>query len=196
MPDKSNGYQAVAERFLAGRGHKVASAGIGVGVVREWARAFPPGSAILDIGCGSGFPISNVLVQQGSTVSGVDASPAMIAAFRRNFPQMPSECAAAEDSTFFGLEFDGVIAWGLLFLLSPEAQRIVIGKVSRALKHGGNFLFTAPKQTCTWPDAMTGLLSRSLGIESYREVLQTEGLTLAGQQVDEGENFYYLAHKT
>jgi 2-polyprenyl-3-methyl-5-hydroxy-6-metoxy-1,4-benzoquinol methylase len=193
LPDKSNGYEAVAGQFLAGRG----KAGIvGIGVVREWARTLPRGASVLDIGCGSGIPISNVLVQEGLAISGVDASAAMITAFRHNFPGVPMECAAVEDSTFFGAEYDGVIAWGLMFLLSSNVQRALIGKVSRVLKSGGRFLFTAPKQACTWPDAMTELQSSSLGLEVYREILQAESMVLVGEQLDEGENFYYFASKT
>ena len=119
----------------------------------------------------------------------------MIAAFRYNFPGVSAECAAAEDSTFFGAEYDGVIAWGLMFLLSPEVQRALIVKVSRALKSGGQFLFTAPEQACTWPDTMTGLQSISLGLGVYREILQAEGMVLIGEQLDEGENFYYFTSK-
>ena len=100
-----------------------------------------------------------------------------------------------EDSDFFGETFDGVIAWGLFFLLDAEVQRMLIKKIANALRDGGKFLFIAPRQSCSWQDAMTGRMSISLGYEGYEKVLKAEGLILTGTQVDEGENFYYLAQK-
>ena len=58
-------------------------------------------------------------MEHGFSVYGADASPRMIAALRANFPAIPVECAAAEDSGFFGLTFDGVIAWAFL---SPRRE--------------------------------------------------------------------------
>jgi hypothetical protein len=42
---------------------------------------------------------------------------------------------------------------------------------------------------------MTGLLSTSLGSESYRRLLETAGLELIGEMEDEGENHYYVASR-
>lgn len=141
------------------------------------------------------MPISQAFVDAGFTVYAVDASPSMAAAFRSRFPQARVECAAVEESQFFGRTFDGVLAWGLIFLLAPEAQTNLIHKVARALKPGGRFLFTAPRQVCEWPDNLTGQASVSLGLEAYRQILEAAGLVLAGEAEDEGENHYYFAHK-
>jgi hypothetical protein len=119
----------------------------------------------------------------------------MVAAFRARFPLAPAECIAAEDLHFFGRPFDGAVAWGLMFLLAPAAQSRLIRKVSRALKAGGRFLFTAPRQVCQWPDNLTGRTSISLGAEAYRRVLAGAGLVLVGEDDDEGENHYYFAAK-
>ena len=40
-------------------------------------------------------------------------------------------CEAVEDSRFFDHTFDGDLAWGLMFLLSPEDQRHLIGEDRR-----------------------------------------------------------------
>jgi 2-polyprenyl-3-methyl-5-hydroxy-6-metoxy-1,4-benzoquinol methylase len=59
---------------------------IGAATVREWSKALPRGSSILDLGCGHGVPISQVLIDDGFSLYGVDASAKMIAAFRGRFP--------------------------------------------------------------------------------------------------------------
>jgi SAM-dependent methyltransferase len=191
LADKSNGYQAVAEEFISRRTHST----VGVVSVGEWAKLLPHRSSVLDLGCGNGVPISQALMDPGLLVYGVDASPSLIAAFRARFPDAPAECIAVEDSQFFGRTFDGVIAWGLMFLLAPDAQAHLIKKVSRALKNGGSFLFTSPWHVCQWSDNLTAHTSISLGSEEYRRILTAEGLILIGEGDDEGENHYYFVAK-
>ena len=191
--DKSNGYEEIASIFIPGRGRN--RSGVGASAVAEWAQLLPAGATILDLGCGTGIPISLALIARGCTVYGVDASASMTAEFGTNFPAAPIQCAAVEDSDLFGRTFDGVVAWGLFFLLSTEVQRRLIAKVAAILPGGGRLLFTAPSEPCSWLDAMTGRTSISLGHDAYRAALDDEGMTLVGTYVDEGRNFHYSALK-
>lgn len=187
--DRSNGYEQVAETFM-----KVRDSWIGPRTVHRWSQTLPRGCAILDLGSGHGV-ISQVLVDEGFEVYGIDASARMIGAFRKRFPEAHAECSAVEDSEFFGRTFDGVVAWGLMFLLPPDVQVAVIPKIARVLNRAGKLLFTAPTQACAWQDALTGRESVSLGDERYRQLLHTEGLVLVGEESDEGDNHYYLVSK-
>jgi cyclopropane fatty-acyl-phospholipid synthase-like methyltransferase len=189
--DGSNGYESVAGRFMSYRSQSK----VGVETVHEWAKCLPPGAVILDLGCGNGRPVSQIFFGEGFTVYGLDASASMIAAFRAQFPGAQAECSRVEDSNFFDRTFDAAIAWGLIFLLTPEAQSLLIRKVARALIEGGKFLFTSPKEACEWSDALTGRKSVSLGLEAYHRILIAEGLNLVGERQDEGENHYYQAVK-
>lgn len=194
--DASNGYEGVADIFIARRGKRpqIGDA-IGAETVWAWAEAFPSGASVLDLGSGPGEPITRILRDAGLTTYAVDASPKMVAAFRERFPDVPIECNTVEASEFFSRQFDGVIAWGLLFLLQPAAQALVIGKVGRALKSGGRFLFTAHTQPLEWLDAMTDRRSQSLGAEAYERLLRNAGMVWVGEAQDEGENHYYFAEK-
>jgi cyclopropane fatty-acyl-phospholipid synthase-like methyltransferase len=194
--DHSNGYEGIAEVFIARRGKRPTTGeAIGAAVVRAWAESFPAGATVLDLGCGPGEPSTRVLREARLTTFAVDASATMVAAFRTRFPSVPIECNAVEASTFFDRTFDGVLAWGLLFLLSPEAQAQVIEKVGRALAPHGRFLFTAHKHPLEWFDAMTDRPSQSLGAETYERLLNEAGLTWVDEMWDEGENHYYVAEK-
>lgn len=197
LDDDSNGYEGVADIFIARRGTR-ATAGdaIGASIVRSWAERFPPNATVLDLGSGPGEPVTRILRDAGLTTYAVDASPKMVAAFRERFPNAQIERNTVEASNLFDREFDGVIAWGLLFLLAPAAQAHVIGKAGRALKPRGRFLFTAPKEPVEWLDAMTGRRSQSLGAQEYELLLQRAGMVWVGEAQDEGENHYYFAEKS
>ena len=196
MTDRSNGYEGVAAEFLAGRGNaRTRSKGIGVKAVREWARTLPRGAAVIDLGCGAGFPITEVLVLEGLNVYAIDASPSFVEAFRRNLPGVPVACEAVEDSTFFNRTFDAALAWGLMFLLPAEEQRRLIQRVAGILVPGGRLVFTSCPEPFVWNDAMTGLESQSLGAVEYRSQLTAVGLLMIREYEDEGQNYYFDAVK-
>ncbi len=189
-PDKSHGYEALAETFMRIRNKR-----IGPSIVRGWCGSLAPGSTVLDLGCGSGVPITEVLVEAGFAVYGVDASPTMIRAFQERFPHAEAEWGAVEESTFFDRTFDGAVAWGLIFLLPPDVQADVIAKVADALKPGGRFLFTSSREKQRWRDGMTDEESVTLGAEAYETMLLAQGLAVTGHAFDEGENYYYFCVK-
>ena len=187
--DRSQGYDAVTEEFIGLR------SAIGLAIVRKWAASLPRGGAVLDVGAGSGAPLTAALIEDGFDVCAVDASPTMVAAFRRRFPGVEVACEPAEGSRFFERRFDGVLAIGLVFLLPEESQRDLLRRMAGALKPGGSLLFSAPRQVCAWDDRLTGRPSSSLGAEAYCRILADSGLQLVEQHVDEGGNHYYEARK-
>ncbi len=195
--DRSNGYEAVSEEFLARRGSSSSSRSTGIGVkeVRKWARKLRRGSSVIDLGCGPGFPITAVLVDEGLHVFGVDAAPSFVTAFRRNLPDTPIICEAVQESRLFNRTFDAALAWGLMFLLQAEDQHRLIQRVAEVLMPGGRLLFTSTAKPAVWNDAMTGLESLSLGAEQYRKLLEAVGISVAEEYEDEGENHYFDAFK-
>jgi 2-polyprenyl-3-methyl-5-hydroxy-6-metoxy-1,4-benzoquinol methylase len=191
MLDRSNGYEALASEIIAGRHRSL----IGVETVRSWASRLPHGASILDLGCGHGVPVSEALMTDGFVVFGIDASPSLIAEYRARFPEAPAACEAVEDSTFFGRRFDGIIAIGLIFLLSPDAQRELLSRIPSALKPGAKFLFSAPKERASWADMLTRRESFSLGDDEYQTLLKVAGLRVEDEYVDEGENHYFACEE-
>lgn len=187
--DPSNGYDAIADLFRDVRSSS------GRALVQTWASAFPPGAEILDLGAGTGEPITSALVEAGVRVSAIDAAPAMVALFRERFPDIPIACEPAENSDFFKRTFDAVLSVGLIFLLPAPAQIALLKRVSGALKPGGRFLFSAPIETGTWADRLTNLTSQSLGQEAYTTALIAAGFNRIESLHDEGGSHYYEAFK-
>jgi SAM-dependent methyltransferase len=194
--DQSNGYESVSEEFIARRGNRgTRSNAIGVKEVGEWAKTLPRGSRVIDVGCGPGFPLTVVLVEEGLQVFGVDAAPSFVAAFQRNLPGTPIVCESVPESRLLDQTFDAVLAIGLIFLLKAEEQHSLIRRFADTLVPGGRLLFTSSAKPAVWNDAMTGLESISLGAEEYRKLLGAAGISVAEEYEDVGENHYYDGFK-
>lgn len=186
LADHSNGWEGIAPEFIARRNRQ-----IGIAVLAAWTRLLPAGATILDLGCGFGEPCAKVLLDAGFEVHAIDAAPSMVIEFQRRFPGTPCRCEAVEQSDFFQRRFDAITAIGLVFLLPAEEQRRVLRNAAKALHPGGRLLFTAPWQACEWDDELTGTRSRSLGRALYGQELAGQGLVLAAEYSDEGENHYF-----
>jgi SAM-dependent methyltransferase len=192
--DRSSGYESVADEFLARRGcRRTRSSAIGVTQVRKWAKTLAPGSSVLDLGCGPGFPVTSVLVEEGLEVFAVDGSPSLVAAFRENLPGVPVLCEAVQTSRFFDRTFDSVLAVGLMFLLPADEQHRLIQRCDEILRPNGRLLFTSTAAPAVWKDIMTGRESVSLGAEEYRRLLADIGIAVIAEYEDEGENHYFDA---
>ncbi len=194
MPDLSNGYEEFASEFIKAR-----SRNIGVSLVTEWTKKLPPNATVIDIGCGNGIPITNTLIDIGTgngiNVFAIDASPFMVQAFSKQFPTIKAKCESVQQSDFFNERYDGVVAIGIMFLLSEPEQLTLIKKISTIIKKGGNFLFSAPTEKGNWKDVITGRESISLGKQAYTKALENAGFQLLGTMADEGGGNYYNAHK-
>lgn len=195
--DHSNGYETISAEWLARRGSDAGrDRAIGADEVRRWALTLPAGSSVIDIGCGPGFPLTAVLVEEGLQVYGLDAAPSFVAAFQRNLPGIPVRCESVLESECFGRQFDAVLAIGLVFLMTVDEQVRLLRRFAEILNPDGHLLFTAPLPVCTWIDQMTGLSSVSLGGEEYRRQLASAGLSVMAEFEDVGENHYFEARKT
>jgi SAM-dependent methyltransferase len=102
----------------------------------------PPGSRVLDAGCGSGRNLV-YLIREGYEVFGVDADPAAIAAVRELAPHLPAtnfRVEPLEAMTFDEASFDFVISSAVLHFARDdrEFQAMLLGSWG-PLKPGGIF---------------------------------------------------------
>lgn len=185
-------YEQHFDSFLKYRGRDLN--GVGSAEVGNWCKHFS-NKKVLDIGCGTGIPISILFNQNKNEMYGIDHSPKMIHAFQRNLPQASYECGNILTSEFFNMKFDIIIAWGVLFCFNSREQDLILSKISSHLNTDGEFLFTAPIQKAKWTDIMTGQQLESLGREQYINLFKTKGLELQREFQDSGENDYFLLKK-
>ncbi len=189
ITDSAVAYEVHAQDFLCGRDTSM----IGSVVVEQWARTLPAGSAVIELGCGAGYPITRALQSTELKLWAIDSSASLVRGFKQRFPSIPVQCGKVQNSDFFNRTYQAAIAVGLLFLLPEKEQLALIERVAKILVPGGRFLFTAPIETGKWNDLNTGVVCHSLGWARYESCLNSAGFRIAGTFLDRGENHYYEA---
>jgi len=188
-------YDLIADWYPSDRGRTV-----GVAEALSVAATLPAHSRILDIGCGNGVPITEALVNAGYRVVGLDSSAGMLALFRINLTGTPVVRGDARSCPFANGSFDAAISWGMMFHLPPENQAAVFASVSRLLKPGAPFLFTATEADGVADTSITGTMNgvtfHYYAVSSYRTLTAQYGLVRVDVYDDPGVSTYYLTRKS
>lgn len=134
-------YERNADKFVAQRSKSKIEA--------AWLDRFlgllPPAPAILDMGCGAGLPIAAHLLDQGAQVTGIDASPKLIAMAQQNLPQGNWHLADMR-AMDMPEKFDGIVGWNSFFHLTKTEQRTLLPQLAGHLKPKGALLLTVGPQ--------------------------------------------------
>jgi len=133
----ADGYDSMAERYLAWSDLRPSPTRL-----RYLALALeliPPGSDVLDLGCGAGVPMTAALAE-GRSVTGVDFSATQLAMARRNVPGATFLEVDMTTVTFEPASFDAVVAFYSLTHVPRDEQAELLGRIRDWLRPGGIFL--------------------------------------------------------
>lgn len=168
-------YERNAARFDAER--------LKILIERAWLDRFlhglPEAARILDLGCGTGDPIAHYMEARGFRITGVDASPAMIALAREKRPGGDWRIADMRRLDL-GERFDGIIGWDSFFHLTRDEQRAVLPLLAHHLSTGGRLMLTVGPDDGE-VDGHVGddrVYHASLSPDAYRTILADHGLTV------------------
>ena len=183
-------YRGKADHWVRDRGETLYSGEDGADEA-VWLDRFvadlPAGASILDVGCGSGWPIGAALLERGHQVTGVDASPGLIAHAQTTLPKGVWSVADMRDAFPPG-PFDGVLAWHSLFYLSPDDQKKVLPKLAASVAEGGRLMFTSGPAYGETIGQWRGepVYHASLDPEAYRALLADAGLRVEYDGAESG----------
>jgi SAM-dependent methyltransferase len=142
----------------------------------------PPAGGTLDLGCGEGR-LSRDLEERGHTVTGVDLSPAMIAAARAAGPSTAFYEADAASLPFDDASFDCVLAF--MSLQDVGDLEGAIAEAGRVLARGGKLVFavvhpmsSAGQFTGREPDAPFVVAGSYLASSYYADSTTRGGLEM------------------
>ncbi|MEV0275509.1 class I SAM-dependent methyltransferase [Streptomyces sp. NPDC050610] len=125
---QAEAFDAIGDRYDDAFPHKDGQLTAG-----DWlASALPPGSRVLDLGCGTGLPTARRLSEAGHEVVGVDISPGILKLARDNVPGAEFHLADIAELRDGRLgSFDGIAAFFTLLMLPrpeiPHALRMLHG---------------------------------------------------------------------
>ena len=189
-------YDLIADWYRGDR-----SRSIGVREALAAVASLPRGARILDLGCGNGSPITDALLTAGYRVVGLDSSRGMLERFRVNLPDTPAVRGDSRTCPFADGVFDAAVSWGMLFHLEPRDQAAAFAAVSRVMKPGAPFLFTAAEIPEVRPDdlgitgTMNGVTFRYYAVADYRTLIGEHGFELENVYDDPGVSTYYFSRK-
>lgn len=140
----------------------------------EWILGhLSPGDQLLDLGCGSGFPIASFFLDKGIKVTGLDAASAMIKIANEDLPQ--GDWFVTDMRTLsLGRKFQAIIAWDSFFHLNFSEQEKMFPLFKDHLTKQGLLVFTSGPERGEAIGDMNGnqLFHASLSPEEYRALLE------------------------
>lgn len=130
-------YDGIAEQWVKQRPALRAEE---LALIDRLVDGLPAGAAVLDLGCGTGRPIAELLVERGFGVTGIDHATAMLDQARQAVPGV-NWCRAELDAPLVQT-YAAVVCWDAIFHLERARHAVVFREVWRGLSPGGRFLFT------------------------------------------------------
>ena len=139
----------------------------------------PVHSTLLDLGCGSGKPIADYLIQQGHTLIGVDSSDVMIAMAQKNFPKQ-TWVQADMRTVELDQKFNAILAWDSFFHLTPDDQRQIFAQFAQFSVTNTALMFTSGPMAGEAMGDLFGdaLYHASLSQDEYRVLLKQYGFNV------------------
>jgi len=136
---QAEAFDAIGDRYDEAFPHKEGQLAAG-----EWLIGLlPPGSRVLDLGCGTGLPTARQLTGAGLRVTGVDLSAGMVRLARSYVPGADFHQLDIADLRPGGPadlgRFDAVTAFFSLLMLPRAEIPLALGTIRRLLSPGGLF---------------------------------------------------------
>jgi len=165
----------------------------------------PRGSTVLDLGCGTGIPISRYIVQLGFHLVGVDESKKMLEIAQREVPQGEFIHADMVDIEFND-KFAAIVAWDSAFHVKRKYHSALYHKLAKSLDTGGRLLLSVggsnSEDSTTDSLAAEGFTSEMFGHTFFysgyepkvaRKLLEAAGFQIELWEVDDPSSRGHIA---
>lgn len=148
--------------------------------VEEFAELLPDGARVLDVGCGTGYPIDRYLTDKGFEVVGIDVSEGMLSHARALCLDKADfiKCDFLDYND--NKKFDAIIAFDSLWHVPLADQAKLYEKAAELLKTGGFLMFTHGKDRGEVENPMFGETFgyAALGLDELLRALKRNGFQI------------------
>jgi len=179
------GYDLIAERYFAWSDERPST------VRRRWLQRaldrIPPGTDVLDLGCGAGVPMTKALAA-GRRVVGVDLSRRQVELARQNVPEATFRRADMTRLQLPQASLDAVTAFYSLTHVPRADQSALLAAIRGWLRPGGVLIASLGAQDS--PDAVeadwlgTPMFFSHYGARKNRAMLRTAGYELEAAVIE------------
>ena len=146
----------------------------------------PTSPRILELGCGSGVPITRLLLDRGADVVANDISSAQIRMAKARCPQAQLIAGDMTELTFEPASFDGCVSFFAIFHLPRAEQKGMLEKICTWLKPGGMLAFnlaTVDEEEIHGEFLGHGMFWSSYDVEASKAMVSEAGLELVEADV-------------
>ncbi|MFI9719023.1 class I SAM-dependent DNA methyltransferase [Streptomyces sp. NPDC052396] len=178
---QAEAFDAIGDRYDEAFPHKEGQLAAGAWL----AGSLPPGSRVLDVGCGTGLPTARQLAAAGHRVTGVDLSSGMLELARTHVPEATFHLADLADLRDGRLgPFDGIAAFFSLLMLPRAEIPHALRMLHQLLCPGG--LLALSMVEADVDDYAIPFLGHSIRVSGYlrddlREVVRQAGFEIVGE---------------
>lgn len=175
MDLNKNSYNQIASDWAKSRNKSFLSE-----LIIDFTNKLKLNANVLDIGCGTGYPIGAYLANRGFEITGIDFSESMIQkAIELHLPK--SQFFLTDFFDFVPTRlFDGIIAFDSFFHFPYASQRLIYPKVANWLQPGGVLLFTHGLKSSEINSDMFGqpFYYSSLDKDEVIQLLESNGMEI------------------
>src|SRR5262245_47478600 len=145
----------------------------------------PRDAAVLDLGCGSGFPVGQHIAAHGLRITGVDSSPTLISFCRTRLPE--HDWIVGDMLTVTQAVIPGYPRLGQLFHLNHRDQRQMFDVFAAHAAPGAVLMFNAGPQFGEAIGNFRGdpLYHASLNAAEYADLLDKIGFEIVSHVVED-----------
>lgn len=182
---QAEAFNSIGDRYDEAFPHKEGQLAAG----RRLAEELPPGSRILDVGCGTGVPTAAQLVEAGHRVVGIDLSETMVKLARDKVPaaefhQRDVANLGADGPEGLG-RFDGIVAFFSLLMLPRAEIPYALRTLHDLLRPGG--LLALSMVEADVDDFAIPFLGSMIRVSGYlrdelRQVVRDAGFEVIGEE--------------
>jgi len=169
------------------------------GWLERFASGLAEGGDVLDLGCGSGWPIAAWLAARGYSLTGIDTAGSLLALARAALPGLVW-IEADMRTLALGRRFAGILAWDSFFHLDHEGQRGMFPVFAAHAAPGAPLMFTSGPAHGEAIGSFNGdpLFHASLAPEEYRALLDACGFEVVAFEPEDpscGSRTVWLARR-